>query len=60
MKYLEIAPRDGTYIEVTTPMLTIIRNVYWCDEAKAWAQDGRTFNPPLSPATTWRYMADAP
>lgn len=52
---LKNAPRDGTYIEVSTGWATI-RNVYWCDAASAWAQDGRTFHPKLAESATWRLM----
>jgi hypothetical protein len=52
---LDTAPKDGTYIEVSTRS-AIIRNVYWCDEAAAWAEGGRTFSPPLPPTATWKLM----
>ena len=54
---LKNAPRDGTYIEVSTGKATI-RNVYWCDEASNWAQDGRTFYPKLAETATWRLMEE--
>lgn len=52
---LKNAPRDGTYIEVSIGA-AVIHNVYWCDEASEWAQDGRTFYPKLPETATWQYM----
>jgi hypothetical protein len=52
---LKNAPRDGTYIEVNTGRARIM-NVYWCEEASAWAQDGRTFHPKFAETATWRLM----
>lgn len=54
---LKNAPRDGTYIEVSTGKVTI-RNVYWCEDASEWAEGGRTFYPKLSETATWRLMSE--
>jgi hypothetical protein len=57
LRFLDTAPRDGTYIEITTNS-AVIRNVYWCDDASDWAQDGRVFNPELPSKATWRLMEE--
>lgn len=54
---LHAAPKDGTYIKVMIGSRSI-RNVYWCDDANAWAEGGRVFFPALPSSSVWELMEE--